>query len=342
MNEDMDDEGSKLAKEFIDEHPDNSLRYDALGNFYASKFSDGYVGPDEALKYFEKSSALAPDGMTYLRTLAFFNSNIGNFKKSEEQFRKIHQNSEEVLDIIVAKIGLAVNNYELGDRRKAFEYLKEIDEYEDAGLVRYLGKLIEGQFLIYEGKINSGLRAFEDALAIAEGNGGRRDVLYDLQSALHHFGRYELSNKSTDLIFKYKGSTEDEVWINLIKLRNYAAIGEIVKSEKELRKANELVSNSSRRLQNEKEIKRGAAQIAFAKGDYEAANRELFRSKPTENLHLKSQIYIASGDYNKALESADRLGKYYLDNRYIDYPFSLYSKGQIYKKMGMATEARKN
>ena len=341
-NEDMDDEGIKLAKEFVDEHPDNSLGYDALGNFYASKYYDGYDDPDEALKYFEKSSALAPDGMTYLRTLAFFNSIIGNFKKSEEQFRKIHQNSEEVLDIIVAKIGLAVNNYELGDRRKAFEYLKEIDEYEDAGLVRYLGKLIEGQFLIYEGKINSGLRAFEDALAIAEENGGRRDVLYDLLSALHHFGRYELSNKATDLIFKYKGSTEDEVWVNLIKLRNYAAIGEIVKAEKELRKAKELVSNSSRRLQNEKEIKRGAAQIAFAKGDYEAANRELFRSKPTENLHLKSQIYIASGDYNKALESADRLGKYYLNNRFIDYPFSLYYKGQIYQKMGNATEARKN
>ncbi|TFB14024.1 tetratricopeptide repeat protein [Candidatus Marinimicrobia bacterium MT.SAG.4] len=340
--EDMDDEGILMANEFVERNPDNALGYNALGQFYGSKFDDGYSGPEEAIKQLQKSIALSPEEYRYQRNLAGLYYNLGQFKKAEVLYNSILQDATEVEDVVVSKIVMAAINYELGNRSKAMSYLSEILEDEDSGILRFVGKQIEGMFLVREGKINAGLSLLEEALDMSEIDGIRNSVLYEIQQVLYKFKKYERSNQIVDKKIEIMDSDEDLISAYLIKGRNYIGMGDLSNAEKMLQDSKELIAISNRRLRNERLVKFLEAELHFAKGNYEAANRELFRLRPNDQLELKSRIQLALGEYEKALEYADKLQERHYNARYIRLPFSIYQKGQIYEKMGNATEARKS
>jgi len=338
----MDDEGIQMADEFVKRNPENGLGYFALGQLYYSKYVDGYSGPEKAIKQLQKSIARSPEEYLYQKNLAWLYFNLGQFKKAEELFKTLIQNATEIDDIVESKVGLAFLNYELGNRSKAFSYLSDILEDEDSGILSFVGKQIEGMFLIREGKINSGLSLFEDALEMAEINEIRKDVLYIYQEVLYKFKKYEQSNKIVDKIIEIKDSDEDVIRANLHKGRNHIGMGDIPNAEMMLQKSKELISSSKRRLRNERLVKFLEAELHFAKGNYEAANRELFRLRPNDLLELKSQIQLALGEYEKALEYADKLQERHYNAKYLRLPFSFYLKGEIYEKMGNAAKAQKS
>ena len=246
------------------------------------------------------------------------------------------------LDIAVSKLLLAAIHYELGDRSKAMGYLSKILEDKESGILRFLGKYFEGKILIKEGKINSGLSLFDDALELTDLEPLRKEILFDYQSVLYRFKKYKESNKIADAILEIKESREEVITVNFIKARNYIGMGDMENAEIMLRESKELITSSDRQLRNERFVKYLEAELHFAKGNYEAANRELFRLKPNAQLELKSRIQLALGEYEKALEFADKAQEMHFNIKYLRLPFSLYQKGQIYEKMGNATEAQKS
>jgi len=336
--EDMDDEGIRMADEFVERNPENGLGYYS----YSSKFSDGYSGPEEAIKQLQKSVALSPEETNYQKNLAFLYFNIGQFKKAEEMYNSILKDATEVEDIVVSKLLLAAIHYELGDRSKAMGYLSDILEDEESGILKFVSKNFEGKILIKEGKINSGLSLFDDALELADLELLRKNILFDYQSVLYRFKKYKESNKIADAILEIKESREEVITVNLLKARNYIGMGDMENAEIMLRESKEIISSSDRQLRNERFVKYLEAELHFAKGNYEAANRELFRLKPNAQLELKSRIQLALGEYEKALEFADKAQEMHSNIKYLRLPFSLYQKGQIYEKMGNATEAQKS
>ena len=252
------------------------------------------------------------------------------------------KDATEVDDVVLSKIVMAAINYELGNRSKAMDYLSEILEDEDSGILRFVGKQLEGMFLVREGKINAGLSSFEEALEMSELDVTRNGILYEIQKVWYKFKKYEQSNQIVDKKIEIMDSDEDLISANLYKGRNYIGMGDLPNAEKMLQKSKELINSSNRRLRNERAVKFLEAELHFAKGNYEAANRELFRLRPNDQLELKSRIQLALGEYEKALEYADKLQEQHYNVKYLRLPFSLYLKGQIYEKMGNATEAQKS
>ena len=340
--EDMDDEGIRMANEFVERNPDNALGYSSLGGFYLSKYFDGYSGPEEAIKQLQKSIALSPEEYRYQRNLAGLYFDLGEFKKAEEMYNSILKDATEVEDVVVSKIVMAWINYELGNRSKAMSYLSDIFEDEDSGILRFTGKQIEGMFLVREGKINAVLSSVEEALELSELDITRNGVLSEIQKVLYKFKKYEQSNQIVDKKIEIMDSGEDLISANLYKGRNYIGMGDIPNAEKMLQNTKDLINSSNRRLRNERLVKFLEAELHFAKGNYEAANRELFRLRPNDRLELKSRIQLALGEYEKALEYADKMQQNHDAVRYLSLPFSLYLKGQIYEKMGNAGEAQKS
>ena len=127
-----------MAIEDVERNPDNSVGDYELGQFYLSKDFDGYAGPEEAIKQLQKSIALSHEEYGYQGNLEGLYYNLGEFEKAEELYISVLKDATEVDDVVLSKIVMAAINYELGNRSKAMDYLSEILEDEDSGILRFV------------------------------------------------------------------------------------------------------------------------------------------------------------------------------------------------------------